>query len=115
MELEGLKAMTKHPWVKGNMSSEETEYLLQKPYDDCVSGINACPMELATEHRRNPFAVTGCLDDLAVVWAKHVLALHNTFFLLGVVLNLIPQNRSYLDANNNFKLLNSYSYDKRLY
>nr|POF06197.1 wall-associated receptor kinase 2 [Quercus suber] len=40
MELEGLKAMTKHPWVKGNMSSEETEYLLQKPYDDCVSGIN---------------------------------------------------------------------------
>ncbi|KAF3976393.1 hypothetical protein CMV_000414 [Castanea mollissima] len=40
MELEGLKAMTKHPWVKGNMSSEETEYLLQKPYDDCVSGVS---------------------------------------------------------------------------
>uniref|UniRef100_A0A7N2MK39 Uncharacterized protein n=1 Tax=Quercus lobata TaxID=97700 RepID=A0A7N2MK39_QUELO len=56
MELEGLKAMTKHPWVKGNMSSEETEYTLQKPYDDCVSGVS------------------GCLDDLAVVWAKHVLA-----------------------------------------
>ena len=40
MELEGLKAMTKHPWVKGNMSSEETEYLLQKPYDDCVDGVS---------------------------------------------------------------------------
>uniref|UniRef100_A0A7N2MJL9 Uncharacterized protein n=1 Tax=Quercus lobata TaxID=97700 RepID=A0A7N2MJL9_QUELO len=39
MELEGLKAMTKHPWVKGNMISEETEYLLQKPYDDCVDGV----------------------------------------------------------------------------
>ncbi|XP_065627236.1 putative wall-associated receptor kinase-like 16 isoform X2 [Quercus suber] len=40
MELEGLKAMTKHPWVKGNMSSEETEHLLQKPYDDCVGGVS---------------------------------------------------------------------------
>ena len=40
MELEGLKAMTKHPWVKGNTSSEETEYLLQKPYDDCVGGVS---------------------------------------------------------------------------
>ena len=40
MELEGLKAMTKHPWVKGDMSSEETEYLLQKPYDDCVGGVS---------------------------------------------------------------------------
>uniref|UniRef100_A0A7N2MI87 Protein kinase domain-containing protein n=1 Tax=Quercus lobata TaxID=97700 RepID=A0A7N2MI87_QUELO len=39
MELEGLKAMTKHPWVKGNTSSEETEYLLQKPYDDCIDGV----------------------------------------------------------------------------
>ncbi len=36
MELEGLKAMEKHPWVKGNLDSEETEYLLRKPYNDCV-------------------------------------------------------------------------------
>ena len=32
--------MTKHPWVKGDTSSEETEYLLQKPYDDCVGGVS---------------------------------------------------------------------------
>lgn len=36
MELEGMKAMEKHPWVKGNLDSEESEYLLRKPYNDCV-------------------------------------------------------------------------------
>ena len=36
LELEGLKAMEKPPRVKGNMGSEETEYLLSKPNDDCL-------------------------------------------------------------------------------
>ncbi|KAB1220903.1 Wall-associated receptor kinase 2 [Morella rubra] len=31
MELEGLRSMEKHPWGKANLSTEETEYLLNKP------------------------------------------------------------------------------------
>ena len=41
LELEGLKAMEKPPRVNGNMGSEETEYLLSKPDDDCLSGANS--------------------------------------------------------------------------
>ncbi|XP_065620147.1 putative wall-associated receptor kinase-like 16 [Quercus suber] len=40
LELEGLKAMEKPLRVKGNLGSEETEYLLSKPDDDCLSGAN---------------------------------------------------------------------------
>ncbi|KAB1212374.1 hypothetical protein CJ030_MR5G020719 [Morella rubra] len=31
MELEGLRSVEKHPWGKVDISTEETEYLLNKP------------------------------------------------------------------------------------
>jgi serine/threonine protein kinase len=41
MELEGLKAMETHSWMKGNMGSEETENMLGKSYDACFGGVNS--------------------------------------------------------------------------
>ncbi|XP_075647943.1 wall-associated receptor kinase 2-like [Castanea sativa] len=41
LELEGLKAMEKPPHVKGSISSKETEYLLSRPDDVCLSGANS--------------------------------------------------------------------------
>jgi serine/threonine protein kinase len=60
MELEGLKAMEKHPWMKRNLGSEETENLLGKSYDDCLGGVNSD--SVCYDSIRNQVIISG-LDD----------------------------------------------------
>uniref|UniRef100_A0A2N9H449 Protein kinase domain-containing protein n=1 Tax=Fagus sylvatica TaxID=28930 RepID=A0A2N9H449_FAGSY len=60
MELEGLKAMETHSWMKGNMGSEETENLLGKPYDACFGGANS---DSACYDSINDQVIISGLDD----------------------------------------------------
>jgi serine/threonine protein kinase len=59
-ELEGLKAMETHSWMKGNMGSKETENLPGKPYDACFGGANS---DSACYDSINDQVIISGLDD----------------------------------------------------
>ncbi|KAG2708899.1 hypothetical protein I3760_05G214000 [Carya illinoinensis] len=64
MELEGLRTMEKHPWVKANLYTEETEYLLGAPTHSFNIDINNGSSTITTiafESMRNE--VVKPLDD----------------------------------------------------